>query len=59
MQSETDREPLFSAERWRASRDLRTDLACVVAVIAILAGLATLDTDSQDQAPAEALSVTR
>ena len=59
MQREAGRERLFSAERWRASRDLRADLAYIVVVIAILAGLSTLDQNVKTRAAPEALSVTR
>jgi hypothetical protein len=53
VQREADGERPFSAERWRAARDLRADLACIVAVIAILAGLSRLDSDPHAPAPTE------
>jgi hypothetical protein len=45
------RERLFSAERWRKSRDLRIDLGYIVAAIAILAGTSALDRSAPANAP--------
>ena len=45
MQRRADRPRLFSAEWWRASHDLRVDVAYVVMALAILAGISAFDAD--------------
>jgi len=43
MQQPAERPRLFSAERWRASHDLRVDVAHVLVALAILAGISTFE----------------
>ena len=45
MQPPADRPGFFSAERWRASHDLRVDVAYVIVALAILAGISAFDND--------------
>jgi len=53
MHRPADRPRIFSAERWRASHDLRVDIAYVVMALAILAGISALDTDPARKAAAQ------
>jgi hypothetical protein len=50
MRQPANRPRLFSAERWRASRDLRVDVAYIVVALAILAGISAFDQDVNRQA---------
>jgi hypothetical protein len=60
MAPPADRQAWFSIERWRAARDLRADIACIVAALAILALVSRLDPVVKPQGPAEpALSAIR
>jgi hypothetical protein len=53
MHRSADRPRLFSVKRWRASHDLRVDIAYVVMALAILAGISALDTDPTRKAAAQ------
>ena len=60
MQQPAERPRLFSAERWRASHDLRVDVAYVVVALAILAGISTFDRYASHQsAPQVSQSASR
>lgn len=59
MDRRPNRNSLFNAERWRARRDLRADIAYVVMAVAILAGISALDTGNPRTTASGAVAAAR